>query len=271
MISELDETLKQLLIKKGHVEPSEIDISFDIPDREWSAALSKPTVNMYLYDVRENHKLRGTEWIIEKNGNGQATKKKNPRRIDLSYLVTVWSNNIEDQHNLLWQVMQTLFRYPTIPQELLTGKLAEQQYIIVTSAAQPDGILNNPSDFWAALDNEIKPSFNYVATLPMDMEISFTSAIVSTRTLNVKPPDTAGEQMIGISGILRFKDKPAEVIAGATIVARDAGMTAQTDALGQYAFSRIPPGKHNILIILPDKVTKELTVKVPDKSYDLAI
>jgi hypothetical protein len=271
MIAEMDETLKQLLIKKGHIEPSEIDISFDIPDREWSAALSKPTVNLYLYDVRENHILRNTEWTIEKNGNGQATKKKNAKRINLSYLITVWTNNIEDQHNLLWQTMLTLFKYPTIPQELLAGKLSEQQYSIITSTAQPDGLLNNPADFWAALDNEIKPSFNYVATLPMDLDIAFTSATVSTRSFNVKPPDTEPEQMIGITGIVYFKDKPDKVIAEATIVAREAAMTAQTNTLGQYAFSRIPAGKQTILVILPDKKMKEFKIKVPDANYDLAI
>jgi hypothetical protein len=271
MIAELDKTIKQLLIKQGHLEPSEIDISFDIPDREWSASLSRPTVNLYLYDVRENHNLRSTEWIIEKNGNGQATKRKNAKRIDLSYLVTVWTNNIEDQHNLLWQIMLTLFQFPSIPQELLTGKLAEQQYLIVTSTGQPDGLLNNPSDFWAALDNEIKPSFNFIATLPMDLGIAFTSSIASTRSLSVKPPDAEAEQMIGITGILHLKDKPEMVIAEATIVAKEAGMTALTNAVGQYSFSRIPAGKQSILVILPDKKTKELTIKVPSSNYNLAI
>ncbi len=120
MITELDEIIKQLLIKNGKLDHGEVDIRFETPDREWSASLSKPTVNLYLYDIRENHELRGTEWIIEKNGNNTATKRKNARRIDLSYLVTVWTNNVEDQHGLLWTVLSTLMRYPTIPQELLT-------------------------------------------------------------------------------------------------------------------------------------------------------
>jgi hypothetical protein len=271
MIAELDETIKQLLIKKGHIESKEIDISFDIPDREWSASLSRPTVNLYLYDVRENHNLRGTEWIIEKNGNGQAIKRKNAKRIDLSYLVTVWTHNTEDQHNLLWQIMLTLFQFPTIPQDMLRGKLAEQQYLVITSTAQPDGLLNNPSDFWAALDNEIKPSFNYIATLPMDLDIAFTSTTVSTRSFSMKPPDAEAEQMIGITGIVHLKGKPGEVIPEATVVAQQAGMTSLTNSQGQYAFSRIPAGKQTILVILPDKGTREFTIMVPAANYDLAI
>jgi hypothetical protein len=58
MINDLDETIKQLLTKKGAFDPAEIDIVFDMPDREWSASISKPTVNVYLYDIHENRDLR---------------------------------------------------------------------------------------------------------------------------------------------------------------------------------------------------------------------
>ena len=55
MISDLNETIKQLLIKKGAFDPAEVDIRFETPSREWSASISKPTVNAYLCDIRENH------------------------------------------------------------------------------------------------------------------------------------------------------------------------------------------------------------------------
>ena len=78
MINDLDETIKQLLIKRGALDPAEIDINFETPDREWSASISKPTVNIYLYDMRENHQLRSTEWTVTRDGNGNATKNELP-------------------------------------------------------------------------------------------------------------------------------------------------------------------------------------------------
>ena len=78
MISELDESIKKLIITKGELAPSQIDVDFEAPDREWSASISKPTVNIYLYDIRENHQLRGTEWVINRNNDGTATRKKIP-------------------------------------------------------------------------------------------------------------------------------------------------------------------------------------------------
>ena len=58
MINDLDETIKQLLIKNVPLDPAEVDISFEMPGREWSASIAKPTVNLYLYSIQENRDLR---------------------------------------------------------------------------------------------------------------------------------------------------------------------------------------------------------------------
>jgi len=42
MITDLDETLKQLLIKEMPIENNEVDIKFDLPKRNWAAKLSQP-------------------------------------------------------------------------------------------------------------------------------------------------------------------------------------------------------------------------------------
>jgi hypothetical protein len=271
MITDLDETIKKLLTDIGKINHGEIEISFDPPDREWSASLgNKPTVNLYLYDIRENHELRGMEWSIEKNNN-TATKKKNAKRINLSYLVTVWTKNVDDQHSLLWRVLHTLIRYPTIPPELLMGALKEQEYPIITYAAQPDGLFGNPADFWAALDNQIRPSFNYVVTLPMDLDIAFTYPIVRTRTLSMKKPDSEPEVIIGISGIVHFKGKPESVVSDATIVAEKANLSCRTDGKGQYSFIRIPGGKQTLQVLVPNKPTRTIEIMVPSPNYDLEI
>lgn len=102
MISDVDETIKQLLVKEGGLNPAEVDIVFNMPDREWSGTISKPTVNIYLYDIHENRDLRANDWAIVHN-NGRATKSKQLVRIDRSYtyIVTIWTNDTTDQHRLL--------------------------------------------------------------------------------------------------------------------------------------------------------------------------
>jgi hypothetical protein len=271
MISDLDESIKKLVITKGELDPSQIEIAFEAPDREWSASISKPTVNIYLYDIRENHELRGTEWVINHNNDGTATRKKSPSRIDISYLITVWANDVSDEHRLLWHVMSTLFRYPEIPEDVLSGDLLEHIYPIKTSTAQPDGLFNNPSDFWAALDNKIKASVNYVVTLPLDKEMTFTAPTVKTKIIDVKPPETDSERIIQIGGVVQKSGEPARDLNDAKVLAKEVGMTAGIDAEGYYTFPNIRIGKHTFKVIASGKELKEMVVTIPSDNYDLEI
>ena len=271
MISELDETIRQLLTKKGALDPTEVNIAFETPNREWSASISKPTVNIYLYDIRENRQLRTQEWVVTKDGNGNATKKKKPSRIDLSYLITVWTSDIVDQHRLLWHVLATLFRYPELPEEVMSAALLDQGYPIRASAAQPDGYFSNPADFWSALDNEIRPSINYVVTVPLDTAVEVTAPIVRTRILEFKPPDTDAERMVQVIGVVHEAGKPTQGIPDTMVVAKEAGMTAVTDEEGQYSFPKLTTGEYTFQVLVSGKKVREVSVAIPGENYDLEV
>lgn len=271
MITDLNETIKLLLTKKGGLEPAEVDINFETPDREWSASLSRPTVNIYLYDIRENHQLRGTEWMVSKDSNGKATRRKTPNRANLSYLITVWANDVMDEHRLLWDVLLTLFGYPELPEDVITGQLVEHTCPIVTATAQPDGLFNNPADFWSALDNEIKPSINYVVTLPLDRDMTFTATTVRTKIIDVKPPGAEPERLIQISGTVYEAGKAARGLAGARVVAKEANLTTVIDEQGHYSFRNLSTGKHTFQVVVPGKKTRESSVSVPNDNYDLKV
>jgi hypothetical protein len=62
MIADLDETIRKLMIAEIPIKNGEIEVSFEQPKREWSSRLSKPTINFFLYDVRENNILRQHQW-----------------------------------------------------------------------------------------------------------------------------------------------------------------------------------------------------------------
>jgi hypothetical protein len=271
LISDLNETIKQVLVKKGAIDPAEVNIEFKTPDKEWSASISKPTINVYLYDIRENHRLRSTEWAITKDENGRATKKKNPSRMNLSYLITVWANDIADEHRLLWHVLLTLFRYRELPDDVLYGIFTEQKFRIKTATAQPDGLFSNPADFWSALNNEIKPAINYVVTLPLDTDISFTAPIVKTKVLEVKPPDTDAELLVQVTGKVHEAGRPTRGIPDAKVIAREAGMTAITDYQGEYSFPKLNKGKYTFEVLVSGKKVKTVSMNVPHTDYNLEV
>ena len=194
MIRELDETIKRLLVDRGGLDPSQVDIEFEIPDREWASSISRPTVNCYLFDIHENRQLRDPGFRTDRSGPVARTRRP-PWRIDLAYLITAWTKNVEDEHQVLWQVLATLAQHPILPAEVLQGGLAAVEGDIPTSVAQPDGgPLRSPGEFWSALDNKLKPSINYVVTLPLDTQAPISAPFV------LSPITLRSSQWAGIGG-----------------------------------------------------------------------
>lgn len=166
MIQDLDETLKTLLIKQLGVDVSTIDISFDMPGKEWESGLNRPTINLFLYDIRENHELRSRERYLSRNGS-TGTIERSPVRVDFTYLVTVWTNNVSDEHEILGQLLAGLIAIPSLPKDVLQGVLSQQKRPVAAWIAQPD---RTPTvwDFWSALDGRLKAGFSYAVTLAIE-------------------------------------------------------------------------------------------------------
>ncbi len=169
MIQDVDRTLKRLL--RDRVPLPREEINFDTPNESFRTRLSRAggvTINLYLYDLRENHNLRSREWRRERQPNGQLVKQRPTVRMDLSYLITVWSPEeppeVLAEHRVLSRILETLLRYPTLPSELLQGQLVGQDPPLPTLVAQPDG-MRNPTEFWGAMRQSPRPSIQLVVTV----------------------------------------------------------------------------------------------------------
>jgi hypothetical protein len=286
MINDLDETFKQLLIQKAGLDLAEVDISFDIPTRDWSTPVTRPTVNLYLYDLRENRQLRETYWDDEPGETGRVNLKRRPLRIDLSYMVTCWTSVTEDQHRLLWRVMETFFRYSPIPDDVLQGDLRLLTHPVRTEVAQPDGVLKNVSDFWGALENQLRPSVALVATLDLDLAQIETHPLVLARTLKFGPP-VMQRDLHGIEVVLpqldqgweasplrlggEVRNRKGSPLAGAAVrlVGKESGGTpfqvgpsVLTDQDGRYIFTSIPAGEYTLVVEMPGQAPVQRPLKV---------
>src|SRR5436309_13183071 len=112
MIDELDDVLRNLMIRELPIKNNEVDIAFQQPKKDWSARVSKPTLNFYLYDVRENNKLRqpSPAFLTEPNGarKNSVVQRRHPIRIDLHYMTTAWATEPDDEHRLLARAIMVL-------------------------------------------------------------------------------------------------------------------------------------------------------------------
>ncbi len=276
MIADLDESIRQLLIQRGNLNSGEVDIAFDLPSREWAAGVSKPTVNLYLYDIRESHDLKNpVPWVNRPGPNNTTIKSRPDVRISLTYCVTAFANAVEDEHRLLTRALITLFQNPNLPPEVLQGAVAGQE--IRTFAAQPDGVMSSPADFWGALDNDMKPSIDYRVTLTLDLnqEIPVGLALTSQFKLGLKVGEEEAirveELPMQIGGTVHQGDDLDQGIPGAGVTLLERGLDATTDERGRFTFSGVPEGSYTLVISAPGADEQRREIQVPSGSYDVSI
>jgi hypothetical protein len=272
VFADLDETIRQILIRHVPLDPTEIEISFEAPDREWSSRLTRPAVNCFLYDVRENVRLRVAGWDTRRT-NGQAIRQKGPLRIDATYQITAWARAPEDEHRLLWRVLAALARFMTLPPDLLQGSLKDQPMPIPASIGQPEQMPANFADLWQALDNRIRPALTYVVTLALDPEITFTRPLTLTAPrieLDREDP-LAVRRALEVRGRVRDRQDPSRGIAGAVVLLAETGDRTMSDAEGRFVFSAAPRGRITLIVRAAgrDEVIQPATV--PSDSYDVEI
>ncbi|MCH8282863.1 MAG: DUF4255 domain-containing protein [Chloroflexi bacterium] len=275
MFADLDETIRQLLIQRGSLDSGEVDIAFEATTRDWAAGISKPTVNLYLYQILENLELKDPSgWQVRRGNNNTAIKSRPLVRVDLTYMVTAWANAIEDEHRLLSRVILTLLQYPVLPEELLVGTVAGQE--IRTFTAQPNGI-KSPADYWGAMDQDIKASFEFKATVAMDLSQEITVGLVLTRRLRVGELENGklGIPMQDLShqigGRVYSGGDPNSGVSGASVTLLERALDTTTDEEGRYSFAGVPPGTYTLVINAPDTAEHRREIQVPDGSYDTGI
>ncbi len=131
-------------------------IRFDRPTDPY--AIDQTTVNVFLFEVRENLELRSSESVTRRVG-GHSLVEPPAYRASCLYLVTAWPVGGADlpkqEHQLLAQVLQLIAGTPLIPPAFLTPQLQLQKPPLPMMVVQPDGV-RNPAEFWAAIGNRIK-------------------------------------------------------------------------------------------------------------------
>ncbi len=281
MFHDLDEALRQLLIREIPVKNGEVDIKFDQPTREWTARLSRPTLNLFLHDIRENLKLRTSQqWMIEHNPDGTVTQRRTPARIDLHYMITAWANDPDDEHNLLGRTLMALFRQPHLPKDLLPENLQDQPSPIPIKVAQEEE-LRNVADVWKTLDNEMRPAIALTVTMAIDPYLPLITPLVRTRELRIgqaaepsalqKLVDEAGREVFWTIGGTIHTDEPLEEIS-LTLVERGLEVPLQVEEEeGRFTIGKLRAGDYTLEVASNGRTLKRHKITVPAPDYELEV
>ena len=164
----MDSALR-LLVQREALNGTDVEVVFDAPTKEWASRRNVPTIDVYLYDIREDLRRRARGLINEYDGEGHVQARRlPPRHFKLSYLITAWTQRPEDEHRLLSALLACFLRHDAIPAELLEGPLAELGFPVPVSVALPPPEDRSFADVWSALGGELKPSLDIVVSAPTD-------------------------------------------------------------------------------------------------------
>jgi hypothetical protein len=273
MIDDLSQTLRTILTR-GMPEPlKSAEIVFDRPADPFTP--QKTTVDLFLYDIREDLELRSNEPVIERK-NGQVTTHRPPLRVACSYLVTAWPGSLRGdeavllEQRLLSQTLQVLSGQPTIDPKLLQGSLKGQEppLPLVTALVDPQ---KNFSEFWTALGNKLRPSLTVRVTISLADVLAFeTEHMVTASELYLGERTSPDEEkivpatleeliLIGIGG--RVTNAENVPVSGATVTLKELELRTTTDVEGRYKLSVRQPGPYTLRVQKGERV-KEASITV---------
>lgn len=282
MIYELNEALRKLLLSEMPVRKGDVDIQFEIPKKEWSSRLSKPTLNIYMYDILENIELRGSEqWTQTDNGDGTVTLHRNPVRMNYYYLITSWAKEIQDEQQLLAAALTTLLRQAYIPEEMLPENLKNQPVPVRLEVGQSKS-LQKLSDFWGMIDNDPHPGIRLTVTLTIDPYKPVTSPRVATSEVRFKQNPDPDRQKFDDPNTKLVDSKSYFSVRGKVnsqkyspvtlkLVLKETGKEIPVLENGEFALLKLTQGTYHLDISFNDRILRHEKFVVPNPFLEISV
>jgi hypothetical protein len=272
-IADLDEALRKLLRRELERHGFEgVEIAFDAPSKDWSGKLTSPTVDLFLYDLREALD-RAAISPSEKRGNGQSIVTPPPLRLELTYSVTAFTKAVEDEHRLLSQVLSILYSHKRLPADVLSESSLNGGSVLAAADTSVGRPREEKADFWSSVGGTYKASIDYVVHITVESGATFVRGPeVRTQTIRARISDGPARtmtEMTRIGGTLH--DAAGEPVRNAWVAVPEAGLWAVTDGAGRYRFDRIRPGSHRVIARTAAGDETEATIEVPGAPADLVI
>jgi hypothetical protein len=215
MFHQIDHALEQYLRAEVPLPPADVDIAFNAPARDWSARISRPTVNLFLWDVRRSASKQRAG-IDEVEIEGTTFRRTPPRPLEMRYLITAWSSEHRDEHQLLGNVAATILNNRSIPHQYLPDgfELPDERPVSLSLTTTAD---LKPNDFWSSIDGQLKPGLDVVVTFR-----------VATRLVQVAEPPSSVD--VGLGDL----NDPSRTSSRSYVT----GTTADTAAVGRRVRTR---------------------------------
>jgi hypothetical protein len=226
----IDESLEAFFRATVPLDAADVDVSFEPPEREWSAKLNRPTVNAFLWDIRRSTQ-RAKTGMETVQRNGETVRRLALPVVELRYVVTAWTSDHGDERALLAGLMRSILAHSSIPGTFLAEPLLDLQAPTMLMAAAGEEHL----DVFKALEGQLKPGINMVVSSQVDIGV----------TTPVGPPATEiGVSLLDRTGTARsaVRRVAGEVLGDAAVGAlvRSPIGASRVNAAGRFLVNARP-------------------------------
>ena len=192
MLEELDGSLRNFLRDAVPLRADDVDIEFATPDKEWSARLSRSTVNLFLFDIRRSTSRAVAGRTVRRDERGMRELFRTPM-MRIRYLLTVWTAEAADEHRVLGDVLRLLATSAEVPAAHLVGDLAELGTSVELSLGSEDAM--RTGDLWGPLGVTPRANLELVVTMPARRPVERVVSLPPTEVhaTVVDPPPARGE------------------------------------------------------------------------------
>jgi len=246
VLDSIDETLERFFRATVPLSAADVDVSFEAPDRTWSAKLNRPTVNMFLWDIKRSTD-RARTGVQEYEQDGVRMRRLALPRVELRYLVSAWTSEHADERALVGALLQTVLGHSDVPAEFVSPALASLSPLSMTLTRSGDTSM----DVFKTLEGQLKPALDMVIVTDVDTRLGRpTAGLVGDIGLNIADVHGAGSAA------------RSRRVAGEVRVAGAAGRqvlsphgTATIDATGRFLVRAMPGDQLTIELDPPRVVT----------------
>jgi hypothetical protein len=277
MIDPVEDVIRDLVQSRVPTLAGPTQIGFAPPNADWKAsvvAAGEERLNLYLYDMRENMRLRSNAITSTAKANSITQNLPSPR-LDCTYLITAWSpvaitpllDPTREEHAMLYEVLAILMRFRPLdtaevyakPNPLGHALAAVPQALrdqpLPSTVAFPDAV-KEPPEFWTTMKVDSRPAIRLTITVPVVLdEPDVIYPPVTTLTSRYAQLDTfdSTDMVIAIGGRV-LHTATQTPIPGAWVQITGVApppitaikLRGISDADGRFIFSRLPAGSYQL-------------------------
>jgi len=194
-----------------------------------------PTLNLYIYDIRESKQLQHSGRQVERKltrGLQPATVSWTPNWFDVSLLLTAWDRTALGEHHLLSEALTVLLRHRSLREEFLIPELRGYGNLTMTVALEPTIEVGS---LWSALTIPLRPALYLTITVPIEAQSTLVP-LVWDRILQLQNQFGNGSveaitKRIAIAGVVKSAVTNLPLIAEVRVMGTEKSTTSDKEGL----------------------------------------